>query len=98
LDAPVHTVTSTDHHALVTSNLIKLYGTSTGSPTDEPVPTVTGGGYHIGEVRAFLIKYFGKSEGQALNEPAHTLTSKDRIGLVTINSVDYVIADIGMRM
>ncbi|THD51876.1 DNA cytosine methyltransferase [Enterobacteriaceae bacterium ML5] len=100
MDAPVHTVTTTDHHALVTSNLIKLRGTCKhGQPVTEPAPTITAGGLHIGEVRAFLLKYYGnEKEGVSLNEPLHTVTTNDRFGLVTVEGVDYQIVDIGMRM
>ena len=64
------------------------------------MPTVTAGGLHIGEVRAFFIKYFGTGIAQGLDEPAHTLTTRDRLGLITImiGGEPYVIADIGMRM
>ena len=100
MDAPVHTVTTTDHHALVTTNLIKLRGTcKDGQPVTEPAPTITAGGLHIGEVRAFLLKYYGnEKEGVSLNEPLHTVTTNDRFGLVTVEGVDYQIVDIGMRM
>ncbi len=64
------------------------------------MPTVTAGGNHIGEVRAFLIKYYGQGCGQTLNEPAATATTKDRFGLVQvmIHGEPYIITDIGMRM
>jgi DNA (cytosine-5)-methyltransferase 1 len=100
MDAPVHTVTTTDHHALVTSNLIKMRGTcKDGQPVTEPAPTITAGGLHIGEVRAFLLKYYGnEKEGVSLDESLHTVTTNDRFGLVTVEGVDYQIVDIGMRM
>lgn len=100
MDAPAHTVTTTDHHALVTSNLIKLRGTcKDGQPVTEPAPTITAGGLHIGEVRAFLLKYYGnEKEGVSLDESLHTVTTNDRFGLVTVEGVDYQIVDIGMRM
>lgn len=100
MDAPAHTVTTTDHHALVTSNLIKLRGTcKDGQPVTEPAPTITAGGLHIGEVRAFLLKYYGnEKEGVSLSESLHTVTTNDRFGLVTVEGVDYQIVDIGMRM
>ena len=69
-----------------------------GSPLDQPVPTITAGGNHIGEVRAFLVKYYGTGEGCPIDEPLHTVTTKDRFGLVTIHGEDYQIVDIGMRM
>lgn len=100
MDAPAHTVTTTDHHALVTSNLIKLRGTcKDGQPVTEPAPTITAGGLHIGEVRAFLLKYYGnEKQGVGLDESLHTMTTNDRFGLVTVGGVDYQIVDIGMRM
>ena len=100
MDAPAHTVTTTDHHALVTSNLIKLRGTcKDGQPVTEPAPTITAGGLHLGEVRTFLLKYYGnEKEGVSLNESLHTVTTNDRFGLVTVEGVDYQIVDIGMRM
>lgn len=86
MDAPVHTITTTDHHALVTSNLIKLRGTcKDGQPTDTPMPTITAGGQHVGEVRALLEAFEGTA---GLNN----------LGVVTIAGVDYQIVDIGMRM
>ncbi|HDL6893893.1 TPA: DNA cytosine methyltransferase [Yersinia enterocolitica] len=100
LGQPAHTVTTVDHHALVTSNLIKLRGTcKDGQQVTQPVPTITAGGLHIGEVRAFLLKYYGnEKEGVSLNDPLHTVTTNDRFGLVTVEGIDYQIVDIGMRM
>lgn len=100
LDEPAHTVTTTDHHALVSSHLIKLRGTcKDGQPVTDPMPTITAGGLHIGEVQAFLLKYYGnEKEGLNINDPLHTVTSRDRFGLVTVEGEDYQIVDIGMRM
>lgn len=110
MDEPLHTITSGAGAArpagaahalgLVTSHLVKLRGTcQDGQPTTEPIPTITAGGMHVGEVRAFLLKYYGSADnGQQLDESLHTVTTKDRFGLVTIHGVDYQIIDIGMRM
>ncbi|HHX9042868.1 TPA: DNA cytosine methyltransferase [Yersinia enterocolitica] len=100
LNQPAHTVTTVDHHALVTSNLIKLRGTcKDGQQVTQPMPTITAGGLHIGEIRAFLLKYYGnEKEGVSLNDPLHTVTTNDRFGLVTVEGIDYQIVDIGMRM
>lgn len=97
---PVHTTTTTDHHAVVTSNLVKLYGTSQdGQASDAPMPTVTAGGNHIAEVRAFLVKYYSEGgQDSSLHDPMHTVPTKDRMGLVTVKGINYQIADIGMRM
>lgn len=99
LGQPAHTVTTVDHHALVTSNLIKMRGTNAGQKVTDPLQTVTAGGNHFGEVRAFLLKYYGnEKEGVSLNGPLHTVTTNDRFGLVTVEGIDYQIVDIGMRM
>ena len=53
----------------------------------------------MGEVRAFLVKYYGNEKsGIDITDPMHTVTTKDRLGIVTVNSNQYIIADIGMRM
>lgn len=98
LDEGLHTVTARSTHALVTSHLIKFKGDNIGQPVTEPLQTITAGGNHFGEVRAFLLKYYGTGEGQRLNQPLDTITTKDRFGLVTVLGEDYYIADIGMRM
>jgi DNA (cytosine-5)-methyltransferase 1 len=98
LTEPIPTVTTVDHNALVTSHLIKLRGTNIGSPVTDPVHTITAGGLHIGEVRAFLLKYYGADIGLNVNDPLHTITTKDRFGLVTVRGEQYRIVDIGMRM
>lgn len=99
LDAPAHTITTADHHALVSSHLVKLRGQCTGSATHEPVATVSAQGNHIGEVRAFLVKYYSEGgQDQDCRDPMHTIPTKDRLGLVTVAGERYQIADIGMRM
>lgn len=98
LDRPMLTLDTSNRYALVTSHLIKLKGTNLGQPVNEPLQTITAGGLHFGEVRAFLIKYYGAGIGQECTEPLHTIPTKDRFGLVTIHGQDYQIADIGMRM
>ena len=78
---------------------MKLRGECTGSAASEPVATVTAGGTHVGEVRAFLVKYYGQGgQDQSAADPMHTIPTKDRMGLVTVAGQEYQIADIGMRM
>jgi DNA (cytosine-5)-methyltransferase 1 len=96
---PFGTVTTSDHHSVVTSTLIKLRNNQFGQDVNEPMPTLTAGGTHVGEVRAFLIKYYSEGgQDQSATDPMHTIPTKDRIGLVTIRGQDYRIVDIGMRM
>lgn len=57
LDKPIGAVTARDHHSLVTSHLIKLRGTCQhGQAVTEPMPTITAGGCHLGEVRTLLTR------------------------------------------
>lgn len=92
------TVTSWDHNSLCAVNLIQMNNHCDGRDVKEPIPTITAGDGHFGEVRAFLIKYYGQGTGQDVKEPLDTVTSRDRFGLVTINGTDYQIVDIGLRM
>lgn len=98
INRPLPTITTVDHNALVTSHMVKLRGDNIGHGSDEPVHTISAGGLHIGEVRAFLIQYYGTSTGHELDRPLGTVTTKDRFGLVTIKGEQYQIVDIGMRM
>lgn len=99
MDRPILTLDTSNRYGLVTSHLVKLRGTCPdGQPVTEPMPTITAGGLHVGEVRAFLTQYNGSSIGQDLRHPLNTISTHDRFGLVTIRGVDYQIVDIGMRM
>jgi DNA (cytosine-5)-methyltransferase 1 len=97
---PLHTVTTQDHHHLVTANLMRQFGSSNGADINEPMPTVMAdGGGKTALVSAFLAKYYGDDDNhQAVDEPMHTIPTRDRFSLVTIDSIDYVIVDIKMRM
>jgi DNA (cytosine-5)-methyltransferase 1 len=87
---------------VVASSIVKLRGTSKdGQPSDEPLHTISAGGLHHAEVRAFMIKYYGNEEGgHGLDKSLGTATTKERFGLVTVDieGEPYAIVDIGMRM
>ena len=97
-DGPLPTVTSVDHNSLCVATLIQMNNHCDGRDMEEPLPTITAGNGHFGEVRAFLIKYYGKGDGQDIKNPIDTVTANDRFGLVTVAGVDYRIVDIGLRM
>lgn len=102
-EAPLHTVLTGNHHYLIAPNLIQYHSEQSGKEVrgqdlQRPFNTVTAGGGHFAEVRAFLIKYYGQGEGQKLDNPLHTITTKDRFGLITVAGAEYQIVDIGMRM
>lgn len=98
IENPLPTVTTRDHNSVVTANLIQMNNHCDGRDMRDPIPTITAGDGHFGEIRAFLIKYYGQGTGQDINEPLDTVTSRDRFGLVTIDGTDYQIVDIGLRM
>ena len=98
VENPLPTVTSWDHNSLVTANLIQMNNHCDGRDIKEPIPTITAGDGHFGEVRAFLIKYYGNQTVHDVREPLDTIATKDKFGLVTIAGVDYQIVDIGLRM
>lgn len=98
MEKPLPTVTSWDHNSVVTANLIQMNNHCDGRDVRDPIPTITAGDGHFGEVRAFLIKYYSDATGQDIEQPLDTVTTKDRFGLVTIEGVDYQIVDIGLRM
>ena len=98
VEKPLPTVTAWDHNSVVTANLIQMNNHCDGRDVRDPIPTITAGDGHFGEVRAFLIKYYGQGTGQDVKDPLDTVTAQDRFGLVTIDGTDYQIVDIGLRM
>lgn len=104
------------HHGLVTAFMERQFGASVGQGVDEPAPIITAGGggksslvefqlspeVEAGALRvaAFLISYYGTENMSAADAPAPTITTKDRLGLVTvtIKGTPYVIVDICLRM
>ncbi|MFM0826857.1 DNA cytosine methyltransferase [Klebsiella oxytoca] len=135
LDEPAHSVTTVDHHALVTaqivgvggragqsrprdvseplqtmttkadaaivsSHLVKLRGTCRdGQRADEPMPTITAGGQHVGEVKTTLaVEVYDEERAQQVLAFLKEYCGTDSTGLVDIDGVTYRIVDIGMRM
>jgi len=79
---PAATITAKADTTVVTSHLLKLRNNQFGQDVRDPMPTLTAGGGHVGEVRALLQKYHGP----------------EALGIVTINGEQFAIVDIGMRM
>lgn len=100
LDEPAHSVTTVDHHAIVASHLVKLRGTCRdGQRTDEPMPTITAGGQHVGEVKTTLaVEDYDEERAQQVLAFLKEYCGPDSTGLVDIDGVTYRIVDIGMRM
>ncbi|MDE5207298.1 DNA cytosine methyltransferase [Citrobacter amalonaticus] len=100
LDEPVHSVTTVDHHAVVASHLVKLRGTCRdGQPTSEPMPTVTAGGLHVGEVKTTLaVEDYDENRAQQTLAFLRDFCGEECTGMVDIDGITYRIVDIGMRM
>ncbi|KTC25476.1 DNA methyltransferase [Pseudomonas putida] len=115
-DEPMSTVTNTgSQQRLATASLATLRRNCIGRAIDEPVPTMTAGAEHHAlleytlspeheagalRVAAFLVSYYGTENTSAADAPAPTVTTKDRLGLVTVfvKGTPYVIVDICLRM
>ncbi|HCR0616716.1 TPA: DNA cytosine methyltransferase [Klebsiella aerogenes] len=97
---PLQTMTTKADAAMVTSHLIKLRGTCRdGQRTDEPMPTITAGGQHVGEVETTLVaEHYDEQSSQQVLEFLKEYCGADSTGLVEIAGVTYRIVDIGMRM
>lgn len=97
--SPTNTVRATQNQ-VVTAHLEVMRNHGSGQSVETPIPTLTAGGAHVAEVRAFLTKYYssGPQAGQSVAEGLHTATQRARFGLVTVAGFDYQIYDIGMRM
>lgn len=100
---PLGTVVTENRHAVVTSNLMKLRGTSTAAATGEPLGTVSAGGQHHAEMRTTLTQPGLTEERRQqirafLREYCPSLKDAEYPELVTINGELMEVADIGLRM
>jgi len=75
LDEPAHSVTTVDHHALVTAQLLVNNTGHPGSAADTPAHTVTTGNHH-GLVTSHLVMLRGTCrDGRVVDAPAPGLTA-----------------------
>ncbi|MEK0167967.1 DNA cytosine methyltransferase [Pseudescherichia vulneris] len=75
LDEPAHSVTTVDHHALVTAQLLVNNTGHPGGAADQPAHTVTTGNHHA-LVTSNLVKLRGTcKDGQRTDEPMPTVTA-----------------------
>lgn len=101
LRGPAPTLTGTGQVGPVAVFLARQFGTGIGAPADRPIGTVMPGGCGKTQlVAAFLQSYYRTGTSRSPGDPAPTLTTRDRLGVVTvtIDGQPYAIADIGMRM
>ncbi len=100
---PLGTIVTENRHAVVTSNLVKLRGTSTAAATNEPLATVSAGGTHHAEMRTTLTHPGQCAERREkirafLREHCPSLKDAEHPELVTINGELMEVVDIGLRM
>ena len=96
---PLMTVDASNRYGLVSTFITQFNNHCDGQPVTQPLGTMTARANHFGELRAFLIKYYGGGgNGASCSDPAPTITTRDRMGLVTVHGEDYQIVDIGLRM
>jgi len=86
IDAPLGTVLTDNHRALVQPFLIPYYGECEGQgarclSVDDPLDTITTSN-RFGLVQPFLVSYYGNGEALSIHDPLDTVTTKDRFGLV----------------
>lgn len=83
LDEPASTITTVDHHGLLSASITKFRTGSIGSDMEEPLHTITAGpkenpagnAHAMGIVTAHLQRDFGQSIGSDINAPAPTVTA-----------------------
>lgn len=107
VDHPAGTITTQDHHSVVTASLVQTgYGERKGQEPraldiGKPLGTVVAGGSKHALVAAFLTTYYSQGgTANKVNAPMPTVVTKARHGLVTldIDGRSFAIVDIGMRM
>ncbi|MCE0845935.1 DNA cytosine methyltransferase [Buttiauxella sp. A2-C1_F] len=100
MDEPVHSVTTVDHHALVTSHLVMLRGTcKDGQVVDAPTPGLTAGGLHVGNVETYLaVDEYDEQRAEQVSAFLREYCGDDYREFITVDGVTYRIVDIGMRM
>lgn len=74
LDEPTHTITTTDHHALITANLMVNNTGHAGGEVDAPGHTITTGNHHA-LVTSSIVKMRGTNIGQPTDTPLQTVTA-----------------------
>lgn len=113
LGKPLGTCVNGQKHALVAAFLAQQNTGVVGHDVREPMSTIIGKGstqtpvtVALGgpddrseQVTAFLLKFYSTG-GQwgSLRDPLGTVTTKDRLGLVTVHGRPMRIVDIGLRM
>lgn len=90
VDGPSDTITTKDHHAVVTAALVQQnYGNGQWQAPETPLHTATQSNHHS-VISAGLVKLRGTSTTADVEEPSPTITSQGtHLGLVTAHIVEY---------
>lgn len=94
LNAPLGTITTSDHYAFVGLPFFdKAHGTGVPYPIDEPAHTVMAGGLHHGVVcMPFMVENFGCSTAKPVTAPIGCQTTKPSYGIVSSEAVSAFLA------
>ncbi|SLM63514.1 MULTISPECIES: DNA cytosine methyltransferase [Dickeya] len=92
LKTPLNTVTASAAPSALAMALFEQanggFYDGDGHAADTPVSTLTASGSNQRLVTAYAVKYYGTGDrGQSADEPMHTITTKDRIGVVSVVTV-----------
>lgn len=88
LDEPVHSVTTVDHHALLTAQLMVNNTGHPGGEADKPVHTITTGNHH-GLVTSHLVQLRGTCrDGKPVDTPTPAITA----GGLHVGEVETLLA------
>ncbi len=103
LEEPAPTVVASGQGktALVASFISHYHHSNTNGGNGSlrrPLNTVLANGQHKALVQGFLMKLYGKRGSADLFEPSPTAAGRSKLGIVTVDSVNYVLVDIAMRM
>ena len=99
IERPLGTVVGRGKVAMAAAFVTQFNNNCIGQDVAAPLNTMTARSNHFGAVNAFLVKYYsGEDNASSCGMPAPTITTRDRMGLVTVRGVDYRIVDIGLRM
>ena len=105
LKSPLHTICSKDREALTLAHITEFKGQDIGQSANKPLRTITASIGEFGAVYTRLEKVNGINDLKFWPQVRNLLNTycgydiaADEILILTINSIDYFISDIGLRM
>lgn len=90
---PLGSITTSDHHAIVTPLIDEQNSSGKARPASEPLATVLSQGNHHGLLNMPLIdQQNGESKPQPATEPIGSITTKPKAGIITANAFNSFIS------